>query len=280
MTTTPSKPFEVLSADTVGPFTRTDKGNRYILSIQCNLTKYVILIPIPTKEANVIAKALVENFILIYGNFLELRTDQGTEYRNEVLDQICKLLEIKQTFSTPYHPQSLGALEINHRCLNEYLRSFTKVHQTDWDEWINFYAFTFNTTPHTEHNFTPYELIFGRKAILPHDLESNRPTLEPIYNLDEYYNELKFRLQNTNKMAHQNLINKKEERQIILNNQTNPIDIKIEDLVYITNENRRKLDPFYIGPFKIIEAQNPNCVIENIQTSKQNIIHKNRQVKI
>lgn len=279
VTTTPSKPFEVLSADTVGPFTRTDKGNRYILTIQCNLTKYVILIPIPTKEANVIAKALVENFILIYGNFLELRTDQGTEYRNEVLDQICKLLEIKQTFSTPYHPQSIGALERNHRCLNEYLRSFTNVHQTDWDEWIKFYAFTFNTTPHTEHNFTPYELIFGRKAILPHDLESNRPTLEPIYNLDEYYNELKFRLQNTNKIAHQNLINRKEERQIILNNQTNPIDIKIGDLVYITNENRRKLDPFYIGPFKIIEVQNPNCVIENIQTSKQNIIHKNRLVK-
>lgn len=280
VTTTPSKPFEVLSADTVGPFARTNNGNRYILTIQCNLTKYVILIPIPTKEANVIAKALVENFILIYGNFMELRTDQGTEYHNEVLDRICKYLEIKQTFSTPYHPQSIGALERNHRCLNEYLRSFTNVHQTDWDEWIKFYAFTFNTTPHTEHNFTPYELVFGRKAILPHDLESNRPKLEAIYNLDEYYNELKFRLQNTNQVAYQNLVNKKEDRQTTLNNNTNPIDVKIGDLVYITNENRRKLDPFYIGPFKIINIQNPNCVIENLITFKQTAIHKNRIIKV
>lgn len=280
VTTTPSKPFEVLSADTVGPFARTNNGNRYILTIQCNLTKYVILIPIPTKEANVIAKALVDNFILIYGNFLELRTDQGTEYRNEVLDKICKLLEVKQTFSTPYHPQSIGALERNHRCLNEYLRSFTNVHQSDWDEWTKFYAFTFNTTPHTEHNYTPYELIFGRKAILPHDLEPNRPISEPIYNLDEYYNELKFRLQNTNKIAYQNLVNKKEERQIIVNNQTNPIDIKIGDMVYITNENRRKLDPFYIGPFEVIKIEDPNCTIKNTLTQKQNTIHKNRLIKI
>ena len=50
VTTTPSKPFEVLSADTVGPFTGTNNGNRYIFTIQCNLTKYIVLIPIPTKK--------------------------------------------------------------------------------------------------------------------------------------------------------------------------------------------------------------------------------------
>ena len=279
VTTTPSKPFEVLSADTVGPFTKTNNGNRYILTIQCNLTKYIVLIPIPTKEAAVIAKALVENFILIYGNFMELRTDQGSEYKNEVLDQVCKLLEIKQTFSTAYHPESIGALERNHRCLNEYLRSFTNVHQSDWDDWVKFYSFTFNTSPHIEHKYSPYELVFGHKAILPQDLQVNTQRTEPIYNLEEYYNELKFRLQNSHRIAHQNLVNKKEHRQIILNSQINPINVKIGDQVYITNENRRKLDPVYIGPFKIIQIQDPNCLIQNMFTQKQSTVHKNRIIK-
>lgn len=76
VTTTPSSPFEIISIDTVGPLPITTKGNRYAISIQCDLSKYIILIPIQSKEATVIARALVEHFILIYGTFLELRSDQ------------------------------------------------------------------------------------------------------------------------------------------------------------------------------------------------------------
>lgn len=194
VTTTPSSSFEVLSADTAGPFTRTNNGNRYNLTLQCNLSKYIILVPIVNKEANTIAKALVDNFILKFGQFLELRTDQGTEYNNSVLEQICKILETKQTFSTAYHPQSIGALERNHRCLNEYLRCFVNTHQSDWDEWVKYYEFCYNTTPHTEHGFTPFELVFGNKAVLPQNL-SNTTTIDPIYDMEQYHNEFKFRLQ-------------------------------------------------------------------------------------
>ena len=54
---------------------------------------------------------------------------QGTECKNKILEQVCKLLEIRQTFSTPYHPESIGSLERNHRCLSEYLRIFTNENQ-------------------------------------------------------------------------------------------------------------------------------------------------------
>lgn len=278
VTTTPSKPFEVLSADTVGPFMRTNNGNRYVLTIQCNLTKYVIFIPIPTKEASVIAKALVEQFILIYGKFSELRTDQGTEYNNEVLEKICKLLSIKQTFSTAYHPQSIGALERNHRCLNEYLRCFTNAHKTDWDDWIKYYTFNFNTTPHIEHGYTPYELVFGQKAKLPHDFDKNT-NHEPIYNIEQYFNELKFRLQKTNEIAKENLIKRKETRQLTDYDKYHPIDLKIGDQIYISNENRKKLDPFYLGPYTVKEINDPNCTIVNQTTNKHTIVHKNRIIK-
>ena len=77
-------------------------------------------------------------------------------------------------------------------------------------------------------------------------------------------------------LAHQNLVNKKEHRQITLNNETNPIHVKIGDQVYITNENRRKLDPIYIGPFDIIEIQEPNCTIKNTATQKQMVVHENK----
>lgn len=280
ITTTPTKPFEILAIDTAGPFGLTNKGNRYILSIQCNLSKYIVLIPVPTKEASVMARALVENFILTYGNFLQLQSDQGTEFNNKVFEQICKLLEIKQTFATAYHPQTIGALERNHRCLNEYLRSFTNAHYSDWDDWTKFYAFSYNTTPNTEHSYTPYELVFGRKATLPHDFQNNNSSIQPIYNIDQYFQELRFKMQKTNMNARRNLLQQKKTRNEKNNRNTNPINLQINDLVYLSNENRRKLDPFYIGPFRIVQVNGPNCTIKHLQTHKETVVHKNRIIKI
>lgn len=280
VTSTPFKPFETISIDTAGPFGITNNRNRYILTIQCNLTKYIVLAPVPTKEASVMARALVENFILIYGNFLQLNSDQGTEFNNDVFEQICKLLEIKQTFATAYHPQTIGALERNHRCLNEYLRSFTNTHNSDWDDWTKFFAFSYNTTPNIEHGYTPYELVFGRKATLPHDLQDNQSMINPVYNPDQYYQELRYKLQTSNSNARNKLIFQKEKRKNVCNQNINKIDLNIGDLVYLTNENRKKLDPFYIGPFTVTKIADPNCTVKHNNTHKETIVHKNRTIKI
>lgn len=103
-TTTPTKAFNVVSIDTIGPMTKTRKGNRYALTLQCDLTKYVIAIPIPDKQAQTLAKAFVEHFILIYGCPILIKTDLGTEYKNELFKNICQLLSINHSFSTAYHP--------------------------------------------------------------------------------------------------------------------------------------------------------------------------------
>lgn len=128
--TTPTKPFELISIDTVGPLTRSNKGIRYALTVQCDLTKYVIAVPIVDKQASTLAKALLENVILIYGCPQAIKSDMGTEYKNEIFQQICNILAINQKFSTAYHPETIGALERNHRCLNEYLRQFINEQQT------------------------------------------------------------------------------------------------------------------------------------------------------
>lgn len=170
------------------------------------------------------------------------------------MEQICKILEIKQTFSTAYHPQTIGALERNHRCLNEYLRCFVNAHQSDWDDWVKYYQFCFNTTPHTEHGLTPFELIFGHKANLPQNIFNNN-VIEPIYDIDQYSNELKFKIQNSSAIAKQNLIDNKYKRQSIANRNINPISLNPGDKVHIKNENRKKLDSVYIGPYIIDEIE-------------------------
>jgi len=68
-------------------------------------------------------------------------------------------LKINKIQTTAYHPESNGALERSHRTLAEYLRHYVGEDQTDWDEWIPFAMFTYNTTPHTAIDYTLFELV-------------------------------------------------------------------------------------------------------------------------
>lgn len=274
VTTTPNKTFEVVSIDTIGPFALTEKGNRYAVTLQCDLSKYVIAIPVPDKSAASIAKAVVEKCILIYGPMSCIKTDQGTEYKG-VFDEVCKLLQLNHTCSTAYHPQTIGAVERNHKCLNEYLRIFANDRTHDWDEWLAFYCFAYNTTPNTDHDYTPFEIIFGKK--LNTFKISENLQVDPHYNLDSYVNELKFRLQVTHANVIQTIINKKEQRTNKINDKIKSTDLKINDTVYLQIQNRHKLQPVYAGPYKIIQLRESNAIIKD-SNNKTMEVHKSRLV--
>lgn len=276
-TSTPAKAFELVSIDTVGPFTRSTKGNRYALTAQCDLTKYIVTVPLVDKQANTLAKALVENLILIYGCPKTIKSDMGTEYKNEVFEQIFKDLKITQKFSTAYHPETIGALERSHRCLNEYLRQFINEHFDDWDSWLPYYSFCYNTTPHTEHSYAPFELIFGTQPNFPKSIKETKK-IDPLYNHEAYYKELKFKLQ-TAAIRAKELLEKSKDKRIQQQDNKNPIDIQINDEVWLKKENRKKLDQIYLGPFQVVEINHPNVKIKNKLNNEFQTVHKNRLIK-
>lgn len=118
--------------DTIGPFVKSDEGNVYAVTIVCGLTRYLISVPIPNKSALVIAKAIFEKLILIYGPMKVLTSDRGTAYINEILIELCKLLNIKKMTSTPYHHRSMSTVERSHRTFN--VRSYIDENKTNWDK--------------------------------------------------------------------------------------------------------------------------------------------------
>ena len=188
ITDTPTKPFEKCALDIVGPLTITTSGNKYLLTFQDSLTKFSKAIPIPNQEANTISKQFVTKIVLEHGIPEKILTDQGTNFLSEIFKNTCKLLKINKIQTTAYHPESNGALERSHRTLAEYLRHYINEDQTDWDEWIPFAMFAYNTTPHTATGYTPFELIYGHQADLPTAL--TRPP-KPTYNYEDYAQELR-----------------------------------------------------------------------------------------
>lgn len=277
-TTTPVRPFDVVSIDTIGPFTKSTSGNRYALTAQCELTKFIIVAPIIDKQAKTLAKAFVENCILVHGCPIEIKSDMGTEYKNEIFQNICNFLDVEQKFSTAYHPETIGSLERNHRCLNEFLRHFINEQKDDWDTWLPYYVFSYNTTPHSTLQYSPFELLFGRHVNIPQSIQKSL-NLDPIYNYDSYYTELKFKIQSTIAKARKLLEKSKVDRVHKQITEINPIHISKGETVWLKNENRRKLDKVYLGPFEVIAIDDPNVIIRNKIHNETQKVHKNRVIK-
>ena len=116
-TNTPTKRFQFIQLYTVGPL-RVLNGYRYILTAQCEITKYIDAFPTETKETSEIGKILVEKCILKYGCFDTVKTDRGNEFVSKLFNRICSLMKIKHVTSTAYHHKTLGSIEKNHKVLN------------------------------------------------------------------------------------------------------------------------------------------------------------------
>lgn len=272
ITQTPQKPFDRIQIDTIGPLPRSILGNEYAVTIMCELTKYLIAIPVTNKSAETVAKAIVDNCILIYGSIKEILTDLGTEYKNKIFAEVCKLLNINQINSTPYHHQTLGMVERSHRTFNEYIRSYISPDKSDWDEWLTYFVYCYNTTPSSVHGYAPFELVFG-KTPQPYSFMNERTS--PIYNFEAYDKELKFRLQEAHKRALKLVDHAKLKSKELYDRNCSGQSIQLNDKVYLYHDASHKLDSVFKGPYQVIEADNRgNCKITN--GSKTLTVHKNR----
>ncbi|KAL5479281.1 hypothetical protein EMCRGX_G022782 [Ephydatia muelleri] len=97
-----------VSIDFVGPISPiSTSGNRYILTLSDQFSKWVEAVAVPTKEAHRVASALYKIFMQM-GLPKVLTTDNGSEFRNKLNAAMLKKLGIRHSFITPYHPQSNG----------------------------------------------------------------------------------------------------------------------------------------------------------------------------
>jgi transposase InsO family protein len=119
-------PFEKCYLDMVGPLPVTQGSNKYILTFQDDLSKYVVAVPIGQQDAETVARAFVEKIVLTYGTPQILQTDQGANFISEVFKNTCKILRIKKIQSMAFHPESQGSIERSHRVQAGYLRHYVK----------------------------------------------------------------------------------------------------------------------------------------------------------
>ena len=65
-------------------------------------------VPIPNKSTETIVKTYMNHVYSIFGGSSRMLTDNGSEFKNDVFDEVCAKLGIKRVYSPVYTPQSNG----------------------------------------------------------------------------------------------------------------------------------------------------------------------------
>ncbi len=189
------------------------------------------------------------------------------------------MLQISLVHSTAHHHETVGTVERNHRTFNEYLRTYLNDSRSNWEECLRCFTYCYNITPNSSFDlkFTPYELIYGRNANALNIFLNNN--VEPLYNVDDYSKELKFRLQIAHSLALRLIEKSKMNVKKQYDKNIRPISLQIGDKVLITNEAGHKLEKRYLGPYVINKIIDKNVEITDEFENKKTIVHKNRVKK-
>ena len=167
MTNIPDRPFDKIAIELVSHLYISTSGNQNILTIIDHLTGCPEAFPIPNKKADTIVYVLIDNYLPIHMCPHFILPDNGTEYKNQLMDNNLQQLGIDHIFSALYHPQSNGKLEVFHKYLKPTLKKLCEYYPDNWGKCISQVLASYCVTPHLATAETPFFLVYGKDHNLP-----------------------------------------------------------------------------------------------------------------
>ena len=199
-----SRPFQLVAIDLV-EYRSPSEGNRFILSVIDHLTRFLILIPIKSKEAAVVVRHLVDRVFSVFGPPETLHSDQGREFENQLVKELQTVFGYKKTRTAAYRPQGNSVLERVHSTVHNMLAMYSNLASDNWAELLSFVQFAHNTAYSKTLEETPHYLVFGRPPRLPVDNILGVPATDSPQNALEYSRRTVHNLQLAYELARRNL---------------------------------------------------------------------------
>ena len=163
----PNRPFNKIAIDLVTECKTLTSGNKHILTIIYQLTGWPEAFPIPDKSADTVASTFINEYLPVHMYSRYILSDNSTEFKNNLMDQVLKQLGINRIFSAPYHPQSNGKLEVFHKYLKPTLKKLCEKDPSNWGKYSNQVLASYRVTPNLATGETPFFLVCRRDPNLP-----------------------------------------------------------------------------------------------------------------
>jgi transposase InsO family protein len=166
-TTATYEPHQRLNMDTIGPLPTADNGDCYILVVIDTFTRWIELFPIKSTTAAETAQKLIQHFGR-FGQAQELQSDNGTQFVNEIIRELCLIMGSEQKRTLAYSSEENGIVERANKEVLRHLRALVYDSKVvdKWNIYLPFVQRILNSAVSQNTGVSPAQLLFGNAITL------------------------------------------------------------------------------------------------------------------
>ena len=117
--------------------------------------------PLKNIDTETVAEAIVGIYSRVGGSE-EILSDLGRQFISECMQEVARLLSVRQLTTSPYHPICNGLVEKFNGTLKRMLRRLCSEKPRQWHRYINPLLFAYREVPQESTGFAPFELLYAR----------------------------------------------------------------------------------------------------------------------
>ncbi|MCO5597446.1 hypothetical protein L7F22_051524 [Adiantum nelumboides] len=164
-------PFEKWGINAIGPLPMAQSGKQYIIVGVDYITRWAEAAATTRITAKEVAKFVSENICCRFGTPLDIIFDKGLGLREDWVGELMEQRGISRRHSSPYYPQCNGLVKKVNGKIRRIITKQAENRPKDCDRHLNAALWAYRTSFKTNLGYTSYQLVFGKEAILPIDVQ-------------------------------------------------------------------------------------------------------------
>ena len=137
--------------------------------MQDHFSKYVIAYVVKDQTACTATETLRNGYFGLFGTPAYLVSDQGKTFMDHLITNLCELYGVQKLRTLPYHAQTNGQVEWMNQTIIHMIGKLEQDKKACWFEHLPEMLSAYNGTRSAVTGYSPYFLLFGRKARMPVD---------------------------------------------------------------------------------------------------------------
>ncbi|GJU94658.1 putative reverse transcriptase domain-containing protein, partial [Tanacetum coccineum] len=256
----PKWKWDNITMDFVTKLPRTANGYDAIWVIVDRLTKSAHFLAMrETDPIDKLARLYIKEVVTRHGVPVSIIYDRDPRFLSHFWRAFQKALGTSLDMSTAYHPETDGQSERTIQTLEDMLRACVIDFGNGWERHLPLVEFSYNNSYHASIKAAPFEALYGRKCRSPvcwaevGDAQLTGPEL--IHETTEKIVQIKQRIQAA-----------RDRQKSYADVRRKPLEFQVGDRVMLKVSpwkgvirfgKRGKLNPRYIGPFKVLAKVGP-----------------------